>query len=73
MARPTDQRRAFLGIGWKFPLQVTPSDVFRKLRDTNNLKGKCGVCEFRELCGGSRSRAWSVTGDAFDLGLNHLG
>jgi AdoMet-dependent heme synthase len=33
--------------------------------DTNNLKGKCGVCEFRELCGGSRSRAWSVTGDAF--------
>lgn len=41
------------------------SDLFRRLRDTANLKGKCGVCEFRELCGGSRSRAWSVTGDAF--------
>lgn len=41
------------------------SDVFTKLRDSANLKGKCGVCEFRELCGGSRSRAWSVTGDAF--------
>jgi radical SAM protein len=41
------------------------SDIFRKLRDTANLKGKCGVCEFRELCGGSRSRAWSMTGDAF--------
>jgi AdoMet-dependent heme synthase len=41
------------------------SDVFVKLRDSGNLKGKCGVCEFRELCGGSRSRAWSVTGDAF--------
>ncbi len=41
------------------------SDVFMKLRDSANLKGKCGVCEFRELCGGSRSRAWSVTGDAF--------
>jgi AdoMet-dependent heme synthase len=41
------------------------SDLFKRLRDTNNLKGKCGVCEFRELCGGSRSRAWSVTGDAF--------
>ena len=41
------------------------SDVFIRLRDSANLKGKCGVCEFRELCGGSRSRAWSVTGDAF--------
>ena len=41
------------------------SDLFRRLRDTSNLKGKCGACEFRELCGGSRSRAWSMTGDAF--------
>jgi AdoMet-dependent heme synthase len=41
------------------------SDLFRRLRDTANLKGKCGACEFRELCGGSRSRAWSVTGDVF--------
>lgn len=42
------------------------SDVFRTLRDSSLLKGKCGVCEFRELCGGSRSRAWSLTGDAFE-------
>jgi AdoMet-dependent heme synthase len=41
------------------------SQIFRDLRDSSNLKGKCGVCEFRELCGGSRSRAWSMTGDAF--------
>jgi radical SAM protein len=41
------------------------SPIFVSLRDSNNLKGKCGVCEFRELCGGSRSRAWSVTGDVF--------
>ena len=41
------------------------SDLFRRLRDSSNLKGKCGECEFRELCGGSRSRAWSVTGDVF--------
>ena len=41
------------------------SDIFKRLRDTSNLKGKCGVCEYRELCGGSRSRAWSMTGDAF--------
>lgn len=41
------------------------SPIFVSLRDSNNLKGKCGICEFRELCGGSRSRAWSVTGDVF--------
>ncbi len=27
------------------------------------LKGKCGVCEYRELCRGSRARAWAETGD----------
>jgi AdoMet-dependent heme synthase len=42
------------------------SDLFMRLRDNTNLKGKCGVCEFRELCGGSRSRAWSTTGDIFE-------
>jgi len=41
------------------------SPLFMSLRNSGNLKGKCGVCEFRELCGGSRSRAWSVTGDVF--------
>ena len=41
------------------------SDVFKRLRDTSNLKGKCAVCEYRELCGGSRSRAWAALGDAF--------
>jgi AdoMet-dependent heme synthase len=39
--------------------------LFRALRDSSNLKGKCGVCEFRELCGGSRSRAFALTGDPF--------
>ncbi len=42
------------------------SDLFVSLRDSSKLKGKCGLCEFRELCGGSRSRAWSVTGDVFE-------
>jgi radical SAM protein with 4Fe4S-binding SPASM domain len=41
------------------------SDIFKKLRDVNNLHGKCAVCEYRELCGGSRSRAWAALGDAF--------
>lgn len=39
--------------------------LFRTLRDAHNLKGKCGVCEFREVCGGSRARAFAVTGDPF--------
>ena len=41
------------------------SPLFDSLRDPANLKGKCGDCEFRELCGGSRARAWSVSGDMF--------
>ncbi|HEV2175591.1 MAG TPA: TIGR04053 family radical SAM/SPASM domain-containing protein [Terriglobia bacterium] len=41
------------------------SHLFVSLRDTSNLKGKCGVCEFREICGGSRSRAYAVTGCPF--------
>ena len=41
------------------------SPLFVSLRDSKNLKGKCGVCEFREICGGSRARAYALTGDAF--------
>jgi radical SAM protein len=41
------------------------SELFRQLRDADNLKGKCGSCEFREICGGSRARAYALTGDAF--------
>jgi AdoMet-dependent heme synthase len=37
--------------------------LFRELRDRSNLKGKCNVCEYRPVCGGSRSRAYAVTGD----------
>lgn len=39
------------------------SPLFRQLRDTAHLKGKCGVCEFKEICGGSRARAYALTGD----------
>lgn len=39
------------------------SPLFRELRDPNALAGKCGRCEFREVCGGSRARAYAVTGD----------
>jgi len=39
--------------------------VFCALRDPDQLGGKCGVCEFRRVCGGSRARAYAVTGDLF--------
>lgn len=39
------------------------SALFRQLRDRDQLKGKCGVCEYRVICGGSRARAFAVTGD----------
>ena len=37
-------------------------DVFLLLRDTEALEGKCGECEFRNICGGSRARAYTSTG-----------
>jgi radical SAM protein len=39
------------------------SQLFQELRDYSLLKGKCGLCDFREICGGSRARAFAVTGD----------
>lgn len=41
------------------------SPLFVALRDAANLKGKCGICEFREVCGGSRARAYALSGDMF--------
>jgi radical SAM protein len=37
--------------------------LFRALRDPDQLKGKCGVCEFRSVCGGSRARSFGLLGD----------
>jgi radical SAM protein with 4Fe4S-binding SPASM domain len=39
------------------------SPLFESLRDRDALKGKCGACPFRTVCGGSRSRAYAYTGD----------
>jgi len=37
-------------------------EIFRRLRDYDALTGKCGRCEFRAICGGSRARAYAATG-----------
>ncbi|HEX9032153.1 MAG TPA: TIGR04053 family radical SAM/SPASM domain-containing protein [Streptosporangiaceae bacterium] len=41
------------------------SPLFAGLRDPGRLAGRCGACEFRAVCGGSRSRAFAVTGDPY--------
>lgn len=41
------------------------SDLFRGLRDPERLRGRCGACEFRAICGGSRARAFALTGSLF--------
>ena len=39
------------------------SPIFQQLRDPSQLAGKCGACEFKHVCGGSRARAYALTGD----------
>jgi radical SAM protein with 4Fe4S-binding SPASM domain len=39
------------------------SSLFRSLRDVEQREGKCGVCEYGKICGGSRARAYSFTGN----------
>jgi radical SAM protein len=39
------------------------SGLMVRLRDTDQLRGKCGRCPFRDICGGSRARAYAHTGD----------
>ncbi len=42
------------------------SEVFQNIRQTTTFKGKCGQCEFREVCGGSRARAYATSGDPLE-------
>jgi heme b synthase len=39
------------------------SKVFNDLRQPDKLKGKCGICEYKWVCGGCRARAYAKTGD----------
>jgi len=39
------------------------SPLFRDLRDASKLRGNCGRCSFKDVCGGSRARAYALTGD----------
>ncbi|MFH1724527.1 MAG: TIGR04053 family radical SAM/SPASM domain-containing protein [Elusimicrobiota bacterium] len=49
--------------GGTLPEIYRTARIFRELRDPALLKGKCGACEFAAACGGSRARAYALTGD----------
>jgi radical SAM protein with 4Fe4S-binding SPASM domain len=50
----------------KSPEQIwSGSELFRDLRNRDNLKGICHDCSQREMCGGCRARAFGKTGDLF--------
>jgi len=46
-----------------FPKIWEESPIFLDLRDYDKLKGKCGICEYKKVCGGCRARAYALTGD----------
>lgn len=39
------------------------SDLFKAMRNIDEYHGKCGICEYRKVCGGCRARAFALTGD----------
>ena len=39
------------------------SQLFIDLRMPEKIKGRCGICEYRDVCGGQRGRAYGITGD----------
>jgi AdoMet-dependent heme synthase len=41
------------------------NEFFTEVREKSTLKGKCGVCEYKEICGGCRTSALFFTGDIF--------
>jgi heme b synthase len=55
-----DVRQESFGAIW------AGSPLFRSLRDLSNLKGKCGACEYKRICGGCRARAYEATGDCLE-------
>jgi radical SAM protein with 4Fe4S-binding SPASM domain len=50
------RRASFVDL-WK------TSDIFVNLRNRATLKGRCGECQYHEMCGGCRGRAWATTDD----------
>jgi AdoMet-dependent heme synthase len=45
--------------------EMQENEFFQKAQDKTNIKGKCGICEYKALCGGCRTAALYYTGDIF--------
>ena len=56
-------RQKGLKEAWK---EVQKSDYYKSFANRNVLKGKCSVCEYRDICGGCRNRAYAYTGDIYE-------
>ncbi len=56
-------REDSLNETWK---RMKKSEFYTSFRDRNVLKGKCGVCEYRDVCGGCRNRSRALTGDFYE-------
>ncbi len=50
-------------FNYDLPAAYAASEVFRQLQNVDGYGGKCGICEFRTVCGGCRARALAVAGD----------
>ncbi len=61
-------------MDFDFGKAYTVSEVFKSLRNPDSFEGKCGVCEFRMVCGGCRARAYATSGDmlAADSTCSHI-
>lgn len=51
------------GSGYNFEEIWNNSPLFNEIRNLDGYKGKCGYCEYREVCGGCRARAYAAHGD----------
>ncbi|MBK5133545.1 radical SAM protein [Candidatus Bathyarchaeota archaeon] len=56
-------RKKTLRKAWE---EVKESEYYSSFRDRSLLKGKCGVCEYQEICGGCRNRSYAYTGDIYE-------
>jgi len=46
--------------------RMRTSEAIKRLANRNNLKGKCGICEFKNICGGCRARAYIYSKDSLN-------
>ncbi len=60
--------------GFNFEKLYQESEIFKSLRDPDRYEGKCGICEFRNICGGCRARVYAANGDimAADASCSHI-